>query len=132
MELVNEIYGIRGADPRLPSQLIREAIETVILILAPFIPHICEEIWLMMGKAFSVSDAKWPSFNEQAITLDTATIVIQINGKMRSRIEVPSNISEEELKQKILLDKKVQEYVQYKQPKRIVVVPNKLVNIVTD
>ncbi|MDP2938586.1 MAG: leucine--tRNA ligase [Candidatus Omnitrophota bacterium] len=133
MELVNEIYLIWTSKSQMPSQLIPEAIETVVLLLAPFIPHICEEMWQMMGeKTLSILDAKWPEYNHQAIIQDTTTIIIQINGKLRSKIEVATDISEEELKQKILLDKRVQDYVQYKRLERIVVVPNKLVNIVIE
>ncbi len=131
MELVNEIYAAHNSKSSLPALLIQEAIETVALLLSAFIPHICEEMWQQMGKDRSIFENSWPVFDPAAIIQDSVTIVIQVNGKMCSKIEVATDISEQELKEKILLDKKVQDYVQYKPPKRIIVVPNKLVNIVT-
>ncbi len=132
MELVNAIYSLKISDLKVPAELLKEAIRSAVLILSPFAPHLCEEMWQKMGSANCIADAHWPKFSDEAIIQETVTVVIQINGKLRSKIEVPNNLSEEELKQKILLDKKVQDCVQYKSLKRIVVVPNKLVNIVID
>jgi leucyl-tRNA synthetase len=123
MELVNEIY----ANPEADS---REAVETVILLLAPFIPHAAEEMWQRLDKKSLLIEESWPKFDSSAMQEDTVSLVIQINGKLRSKIDVATGISEENLKQLVLTDQRVIEYTQGKTVKRFIVVPNKLVNIV--
>jgi leucyl-tRNA synthetase len=126
MELVNEIYATKDADTK-------EAVETVILLLAPFIPHAAEEMWQKLGKASgseSVFKAAWPKYDSAAIKQDSVEMAVQINGKVRAKIEVKPDMAEAELKPLVLADKKLAEYLQGKPLKRFIVVPNKLINIV--
>jgi len=123
MELVNEIYATKEADTQ-------EAIEAVILLLAPFIPHLAEEMWQMMGHKTSVFAEPWPKFDTAAIKQDTVEIAVQINGKLRARMEVPADLDDAQLQQMVLRDKKIAGYLQNQPIKRVIVVPNKLVNIV--
>lgn len=108
----------------------REFIESTIVLLAPFVPHICEEMWEIIGKSPSIFAENWPSYNEAAIEAAETEIVIQINGKVRSRLTVPVDIAEEALKTKVAEDTKVKEFLDGKNVVKIVVVPNKVVNIV--
>ncbi|MFZ5800509.1 MAG: leucine--tRNA ligase [Candidatus Omnitrophota bacterium] len=123
MELVNEIYATKEGDTRC-------AVETAILLLSPFIPHLAEEMWRIMGKRDSVMNARWPQFDPTAIKQDTVTVVIQINGRVRSKIEVETDMPEAKLKQLVLSDKKISECLSGQDIKRFIVVANKLVNIV--
>jgi len=98
--------------------------------LAPLVPHIAEEVWAALGHSQSVLLAHWPAWREDAIERDTAMIVIQVNGKLRSRMTAAVNATDDEVRQQALADESVQKFVQGKPVKKIVVVKNKLVNIV--
>ena len=100
------------------------------MLLSPFVPHIAEEMWQRLGKKCSILKSKWPAHDKNAIVEDVLTIPIQINGKLRSRIEVGAGITEEALKSAVLSDPKVQNWLQSKPVKKVIVVPKKLVNIV--
>jgi leucyl-tRNA synthetase len=123
MELVNEIYKNLDAD-------ISEAFETVILLLSPFTPHICEELWQSLGHKEGISSASWPKYEPKLLIEENLTLVIQVNGKVRSKIEVPADISEEKLKELVLADEKLKPWLQGKPPKNFILVPGKLVNLV--
>jgi len=129
MELVNEIYASFEKDT-ISKKTKEKAIKTVILLLGPFVPHIAEELWQKLGGKESLLKEKWPEFDKSLIVEDVVTIPVQINGKLRSKIEVPLGVNEEELKKKILSDKKIKGYLDKRTPKRWVVIPKKLVNIV--
>jgi len=109
---------------------LNEAIEAIIILLSPFVPHIAEELWERIGKKNSIFKTKWPEYDRSAIVEDVVTMVVQVNGKLRSRVEVPSGIKEEELKVKVLSDPKIKELTSGKIVKNFIVVPKKLVNIV--
>ena len=144
MELVNETYDalgarsnpLRGGSASLRTgqgardDVIGEAIESIVMLLSPFVPHIAEEMWQRLGKKGSILKSKWPAHDKNAIVEDVLTIPIQINGKLRSRIEVGAGITEEALKSAVLSDPKVQNWLQSKPVKKVIVVPKKLVNIV--
>ena len=102
----------------------------VIILLSPFVPHISEEMWQMLGKKSSIFRVAWPSYDASSLTEKTVTIVVQVNGKVRSRLEVPSDISDEKLKGMVLADQKVLQHAKGKAIKDIVIVPKKLVNVV--
>ena len=120
MELVNEIYA-RSASS--------EAVKTVVILLSPFVPHIAEELWEKLGNKTSIFNENWPSYDERLIIEDLLTIPVQINGKLRSKINVTRDASEEALKTKILADDKIKKYIGDMNPK-FIIIPNKLVNIV--
>lgn len=129
MELVNGVYSYKelpDADPRV----MRETIEHLALMLAPFAPHMTEEIWQRLGHAESVHRSKWPTVDTEAARVDEVTMVIQVNGKVRSRITVPRDLDEETLREKALADPKVVEQLNGKSVRRVIIVPGRLVNIV--
>jgi len=120
MQLVNEIYQ-RGADKEVFSKLL--------ILLSPIAPHFCEELWHILGNAQSITKARWPEYDHSILVERKVTIVIQVNGKVRSKLEVESDIPEAELKNLVLADEKTRAWL--KDPvKSVVVVPRKLVNIV--
>ena len=131
MELVNACYGIDGAQPDpLDTRVKRFAFETVILLLSPIIPHLAEELWETMGHKESILLAPWPTYREDALAKDDLLIVIQVNGKLRSRFTIGPDADEDALRSNALADERVQKFIHGKQIKKVVVVKEKLVNIV--
>ena len=108
----------------------RESAEAMIVLLAPLVPHICEELWEVTGHTPTVFNEEWPTYNEKAIEADEIEIPIQINGKVRSRVTVPADVSDEELKTMVIEDGKIKEFLLDKEIKKFIVVQKKLVNIV--
>ena len=131
MELVNQMYGIEedSAQPQAAA-VMRHALETAILLLSPIVPHFAEEIWHLLGRRESVLLAGWPSYRQDALVQDEMTIVVQVNGKLRSRFSVGADTDQESLKQMALDDPRVQGFIGDKNIRKVIVVPNKLVNIV--
>ena len=127
MELVNEIYKTQNEDPAVD---LRESIETTVLLLAPFVPHIGEEMWQILGHKDSVLKASWPAFDKDIAREQTITLVIQVNGKVRSKIEIPADMPQEKIRQLVLEDAKTKEWIKDSPIKKFIVIPNKLVNIV--
>jgi len=131
MELVNELYSyLADNENKLNEELLAFVTEKTLLMLAPFAPHMTEELWHKIGHKNSIHRAKWPEFEEEAAKKDEITIVIQINGKVRDRVDVDANISEEALKEKVFKQDKVQKYTEDKEIVKTIVIPKKLVNIV--
>ncbi len=131
MEAVNELYRLKVTVPfGAAPEAWRWAIESLLLLLAPFVPHITEELWMQLGHTDSIHLAKWPVYEEQYLTSDRMTIVIQINGKVRSQIEVSSSATEEEVTAQAKEDKKAVVYLTNQTPKKTIYVPGKLVNFV--
>jgi len=131
MELVNTLYQYREipeAD-REPAAL-REAIETLLVLLAPFAPHIAEELWEITGHTASVHRQPWPAYDPLAIVEDEITVVVQINGRVRDRILVPAGISPAEMQEKALKEERIQKLIGGKEIVKVIPVPGKLVNIV--
>jgi len=129
MELVNEAYDYLANDAT-NQKVLNDAIEAIIILLSPFVPHISEELWQMIGRKSSIFKVKWPEYDKAAIAQDFVTMVIQVNGKLRSRLEVPFDIKEEDLKIRVLADPKIKGLSANKTIKNFIVVPKKLVNIV--
>ena len=98
--------------------------------LAPVAPHISEEIWHLLGKPYSIHVQSWPEFDAEAAREEEIVLVVQVNGKLRDRITVPADISEENAKRVALASENVKRFVGDKQPRQVIVVPKKLVNIV--
>lgn len=132
MELVNESYDYLDKTSAQCSDavLLREVLISVILLLSPFVPHIAEEMWQKMGGKNSIFKMKWPSYDKAAMASPTIIIPIQVDGKLRSRIEVDSGIGPDELKKAVLSDPKVAAWTEKGMVKDIIIVPKKLVNIV--
>ncbi len=131
MELVNTMYAV---DPKLgggnAAAVCRCAMETVVLLLAPFVPHFAEELWQLLGGKDSVLKAPWPAFRKDALEKDDLLIVVQVNGKLRSRLTVAIDTSEDDIREKALSDEQVMKFVGDKPIKKVIVVKKKLVNIV--
>ncbi|RJQ68769.1 MAG: leucine--tRNA ligase [Desulfobacteraceae bacterium] len=132
MELVNLMYTIEPPADAAGAQagVMRHALETITLLLSPIVPHFCEEIWEALGHAQSTLAAAWPKPREDALTQDEVTIVVQVNGKLRGRFSVAVDTDEATLRQNALTDERVQKFIGSKGPKKVIVVKNKLVNIV--
>ena len=108
----------------------RETVETILTLLFPMVPHFCEELWAITGHSQQLHHAPWPSYNEEAAKEDEITIVIQINGKVRTKLQVPVDIDDQALQQLALTDDKISKLIDGKTPKKVIVVQKKLVNIV--
>ncbi|GAX59929.1 leucyl-tRNA synthase [Candidatus Scalindua japonica] len=110
--------------------VLRLSLETTVKILAPFVPHICEELWEILEKNPSIFSEPWPTYDESAIAADEVEMVIQINGKVRSKLVVPSEINEDDLKLLVMENKKIHENLNGKRIIKTIVIPKKLVNLV--
>jgi len=121
MELTNVIYQ-HGADKDVFSKLV--------IMLSPIVPHFAEELWQILGNPESIFKARWPQYDAGLLVEENVELVIQINGKVRSKIEVPRDISEDKLKALVQKDEKLILWLDGKTPKKIIVVPQKLINIV--
>ena len=134
MILVNHIdqYKVEpDNDPFKKQALLNKAIETVILLLSPIAPHICEELWQTIGKNDeSIILTAWPAYDPSALSQDIVPMVVQINGKLRARISAPLNSSEGRLRETVLSDENVKRHLHGQPIKKFIVIPNKLVNIV--
>ena len=132
MELSNEIpkeFLEVQADQEMRATA-HEAIESILLMLAPITPHLCQHLWWQLHPSESIVDKKWPEAEKNLLEDDTLNIAIQINGKLRSEIEINKNTSEEEVKSTALLDDKVKKYLEDKEVRKIIYVPGKILNIV--
>ncbi len=131
MELVNFIYLIPdGEKETQETQVIKLAIETIVLLLSPIIPHFAEESWKLLGKESVTTDEKWPTFFKDAIKTDEHTLVIQVNGKVRAKLTIDSNLNEETIKELALNNVNVQKFIEGKEIKKTILVQKKLINIV--
>jgi len=132
MELVNEIYAseIKDRTDEISRRVIREAIETVVILLSPFVPHFTEELWEALGNQESIIQIRWPDYDPEAVLEDEILIVIQVNGKLRDRMTLPVSYGEEEVKAWALKSERIRRLVEGKEIKRVILVPKKLVNIV--
>ncbi|MFL2561129.1 MAG: leucine--tRNA ligase [Gammaproteobacteria bacterium] len=129
MELVNDINVFQIED-EIDQKVAKEAITSVLLLLAPIVPHICNRLWLDLGFDQPIIDEVWPKHNPDLMMTDTLEIIVQVNGKLRSKITVDSSIGDPELEQLVLMDEKIKKYTDDQTIKKIIIVPKKLVNIV--
>jgi len=135
-ELVNALHAFAGESlDRVPSEerraLLREATETLLRLFAPFAPHLVEELWSQLGHAGSIFREAWPTADLAALERDAVLIVVQVDGRVRSRLAVPPDTAEETLRTRALTDAKVRPWLETRNVERVVVVPGRLVNIVT-
>ena len=130
MAFRNVLKGEAGA---AGSDVWKECLEGMLLMLAPIAPHITEELWEKIKPGCgSIHQQAWPEYDESMIVEDMVTLVIQVNGKVRDRLEMPAGTSKEEAEQSALAAPKVQSYLEGKQIQKVIVVPDRLVNIVSD
>lgn len=139
MELVNTLYAMEAereegkrADEKHPEKasVLRFVLDTILILLSPIVPHLSEELWEKTGNPNSVLLANWPSYREDALVKEELTIVIQVNGKLRSRVTVPADTQDEAIKKLALQDEKALRFIGEKPVKKVIVVKKKLVNIV--
>ncbi len=134
MEMTNAIYAYRdkldAEDWNLRTLVLAEAIQKAILIIAPFCPHLADELWSKLGYQESIHLHAWPDFDENVARAESVEIVLQINGKVRDRLEVPAGITAAEMEQVALASDKVKALIDGKQVVKVIPVPGKLVNIV--
>jgi leucyl-tRNA synthetase len=129
MELLNELYAAREAGVA-GTQEWGEAVDIYLRMLAPVCPHIAEELWELTGGKYSILDQPWPQVDEEAAREQEIVIPVQVNGKLRDRVVLPADVSEEDIKSAALASKIIQKYLQGKPPKKVIVAQKKLVNIV--
>lgn len=131
MELVNQMYGLgTESKDKHVAGVMRHAVETVVLLLSPMVPHFAEEIWQVMGNSKNILLEAWPRHRDDALVKDEAVIVVQVNGKLRSRFTATMDADQEVLKTTALSDPKIVKFIADKDVRKVIVIPNKLVNIV--
>ena len=128
MELSNEIGKLDDADQ---SRAVRdEALRAIVLMLNPIVPHICHTLWQALGEASDVLNAPWPTVDESALTRDSIEMVVQVNGKVRARMDVAADAAQESIEAQALAEDNVQKFIGDNTVRKVIVVPGKLVNIV--
>jgi leucyl-tRNA synthetase len=132
MELVNEIHAAEPLEVGVRPAVAREVFELLILMMAPMVPHLAEELWEMLGHTGeTLAHAPWPKFVPALAAEVQVEIVEQINSRVRGKLLVESGLPEEELKKQVLSDPKIAKFLNGQRVVKIIVVPNKLVNVVT-
>ncbi|UCG24215.1 MAG: leucine--tRNA ligase [Chloroflexota bacterium] len=129
MELRNELMNAQRSG-QVSETSWDEAIDALLLLLAPITPHIAEELWQSRGNSYSIHQQPWPKWDEATAKEETVTLVVQINGKVRDRIEVAAGLDDDRLKATAMESEKVRNWLGTKEPRKIIVVRGKLVNIV--
>jgi len=128
MEFVNALCAHQ--EQHGPSPVFRETVGTLLRLLAPFAPHIAEELWTRRGGEFSVHQQSWPIYDPALTTDEMVTLVVQVHGKVRDRIAVPTGIPDGEAQARAVASEQVQRILNGRQPKKVIVVPGRLVNVV--
>jgi leucyl-tRNA synthetase len=105
-------------------------VEAILLLVSPMVPHIAEELWQALGHTTLTLDVPWPQPQAEALTVSALTVVIQVNGKVRSRMVVPATASDEEIKNWALNDPAIEKWLQGQPPKKVILARRKLVSIV--
>jgi len=129
MEFVNELYKYKEND-NINSGLLKTAISNLIVLLSPFAPHMCEEMWEHMGNSESIYRAKWPTYDENALVRNEVEIVVQINGKVKEKMNVATGLDKETFEKTVMTGEKVKQLTEGKTIVKIIAVPDKLINIV--
>jgi leucyl-tRNA synthetase len=127
MEHTNYLLAIKG---EVGEEEWNDALRTFVLVLAPFAPHHAEEMWEDLGEPYSVHEQSWPAWDENLIRAEEITLVVQVNGKLRDRIEVPADITEEAAKELALSSERIRPHVEGRELRKSVYVPGRLVNLV--
>jgi leucyl-tRNA synthetase len=129
MELVNQSYKSLN-EAALRKEILRQAIDTIFILLSPFTPHVSEEVNSALGFKNSILKRSWPQFDEEYIKTETVEIAVSVNGKVRDKLTINVNWSKEEIKQKALACDKVKNLLAGNLPKKIIYVEKRMVNIV--
>jgi leucyl-tRNA synthetase len=111
---------------------VREGIETIVVLLAPFVPHVASELWQELGHQEVLDRTPWPRYSEDALEEEKLLVVVQVNGKVRGKITVPADVTQEYIETCALADPRVMTFLDGKSVRRIVYVPRRLVNIVVE
>lgn len=130
MELVNAMYQYKDGHDAVQGDLAEELVQKLLLLLAPFTPHITEELWHECGYEGSVHQQVWPTYEEKALAVDEVEIAVQVNGKVRDKLTVVVNMDKAALEEQAKALPRVQEFIDGKNVVKVIVVPNKIVNIV--
>jgi leucyl-tRNA synthetase len=131
MEMVNEMYDyVSGGVTEKQLPVLRSSIDALTLLISPFAPHFAEELWECIGNEASIANARWPQYDPDAIIAAEVNIVVQVNGKVRSKLTLPAGTDDREMEAAALADLKVKEHMQGKVPRKVIVVQGKLVNVV--
>jgi leucyl-tRNA synthetase len=129
MELLNSVYDYVDKETANPLVL-REVLNQMTILLYPFSPHIAEEVWRMMGHQDLLVNASWPEFDSELASEEVIQIVVQVNGRVRSKFDAPVDISKEDLEKRALEDERILPHLEGKTVRKVIIVPGKLVNIV--
>lgn len=129
MELLNEMYKAREQGAFGTPEW-NEVLDIYLRMMAPACPHVAEELWMRLGKKYSIHQQPWPAVDDEAAAEEEITLVLQINGKVRDRIQVPADITEDRAREIALASEIVQKHLNGKPPKKVILVPGRLVNIV--
>jgi leucyl-tRNA synthetase len=134
MELFNALSAIaqNQSNRTAGAGLIKEGLETVILLVAPFVPHVANELWEQLGHREALDRTPWPQYSEAALEQEQLLVVVQVNGKVRGKITVPADVTQERIEKDALSDPKVTGFLGGKKVQRVVYVPRRLVNIVVE
>jgi leucyl-tRNA synthetase len=134
MELFNALSASMQDGLRLErgTTVIEAGLETIVVLLSPFVPHLANELWQQLGHRESLDDVSWPAYSEAALEEEKLLIVVQVNGKVRGKITVPADITQERIEREALADPKVTSFLNGKKVQRMIYVPRRLVNIVVE
>jgi leucyl-tRNA synthetase len=129
MEFTNQLAKVRE-EGAVSATAWEMAVDTLMLLLAPTAPHLAEELWQRTGHQYSIHNQEWPGWNEELAREDEITLVVQVNGKLRDRITVPADVTEDEAKKLALDSQRVKPHIEGRQVAQVVYVPGRLVNLV--
>lgn len=129
MEMINALTRLEGKTEG-DRAVLAEGLEMTLLLLSPIVPHITQYLWQASGHSGLVMDADWPEPDKQALQRDEIELIVQVNGKLRARINVPVDADEQKVRDAALSNENVGRYLEGKSPKKVIVVPGRLVNIV--
>jgi leucyl-tRNA synthetase len=129
MELLNEMYKAREKGVAGTPEW-NEAVDIYLRMMAPVTPHIAEELWSFLGKPYSIHQQSWPQVDLAAAADELITLIVQVNGKLRDRIMVPADVSEQDARSTALESEVIKKFLEGKTPRKVIVVPRRLVNIV--
>ena len=130
MELVNAMYQFKDSHETVQAELANELVQKLLLLLAPFTPHITEELWHEVGFEGSIHQQDWPAYEEAALVIDEIEIAVQVNGKVRDKITIPVDMPKADLEALALDLDRVKEFTTDKTVAKVIIIPNKIVNIV--
>ena len=129
MELSNAVQKL-SPEPTINQAVIHKSVSSIVLMLSPFVPHICHQLWLMLGKEGASVDQRFPEVDTNALIQDSITLIVQVNGKVRERLTLNSGLDKQTLEAKALESAVVQKHLGTMTIRKIIVIPDKLVNIV--